>query len=137
MTRAVISLSVRRIVALVSVSALLPMAASCAPAGSGAVREDTITIDGVDVPLSFEPREIEVDAGRYTIRFRNEGQLPHQLALGAADDDGDYPDGDTKDVAGGEERSIQVALEPGRHAFACYVDRHNEAGMTGTLIVRG
>ena len=109
---------------------------ACAPAGSQAVRGNVITIDGVDAPLSFEPREVEVDAGRYTVRFRNEGALPHQLAIGSADDEGEYPLGDTTEVAGGQEASFEVTLEPGRHAFACYVDRHDEAGMTGTLVVR-
>lgn len=115
---------------------LLMTQTSCSPAGSDAVRGDTITIDGVDVPLSFEPAEIEVEAGTYTLRFRNKGMLPHQLAIGTADDEGEYPERDSKQIAGGEERTFAVTLEPGRQPFACYVDRHNEAGMTGTLIVR-
>jgi plastocyanin len=107
----------------------------CSPAGSDAVSGSTVTIAGVDVPLSFEPPEIELEAGDYTIRFRNEGALPHQLAIGEPDDGG-YAQGDTGEVAGGQERSFDATLEPGRHAFACYVDRHNEAGMVGTFIVR-
>jgi uncharacterized cupredoxin-like copper-binding protein len=110
--------------------------AGCSRDVSEAVDGDVITVRGVDVPLSFEPKEIVLDAGRYEIRFRNEGMLPHQLAVGSPDTDGKYADGDTKEVAGGEKASFTIRLDEGRHAFACYVDRHNEAGMTGTLIVR-
>jgi uncharacterized cupredoxin-like copper-binding protein len=123
--------SVLRLAAVV----LAVSSAACAPAGSEAVKGDVVTVRGVDVPLSFEPKEIELHAGRYNIRFRNEGMLPHQLAAGSPDDDGKYPDGDTRQVAGGQEASFTITLDEGRHAFACYVDRHNEAGMTGTFIV--
>ena len=101
-----------------------------------AVEGDVITIAGVDAPLSFEPKTIEVDAGTYTVVLENEGMLPHQLAIGDAGDDGEYPDGDTGQVPGGESDSFRTSLTAGRYTFACYVDRHNEAGMVGTLIVK-
>jgi plastocyanin len=117
---------------VVAVSCMV--AAGCG--SNGAVEGDTVTITGVDTPLSFEPKTVEVDAGAYRVVFRNDGQLPHQLAIGSPNSKGEYPDGDTGQVAGGQTDSFRTSLDAGRYTFACYVDRHNEAGMVGTLVVR-
>lgn len=57
--------------AILGLALLLLTQSTCSPAGSGAVSGDVVTIDGVDVRLSFGPSEIELEAGRYTLRFRS------------------------------------------------------------------
>jgi plastocyanin len=121
---------------VVAVAVLLAASACGGPPGSQAVDGEQVTIHGKDVPLSFEPEEIELEPGTYEIRFANDGQLPHQLALGRDGDARLGDDGDTGTVAGGETRAFDAELEAGRYRFACYVDGHNLAGMVGLLVVR-
>jgi uncharacterized cupredoxin-like copper-binding protein len=117
-------------------AALLATTACGGSLGSEAVSGDLVTIHGKDVPLSFEPAEIELEAGAYEIRLANDGQLPHQLAIGRDRDPRLGDVGDTGTIAGGDGKLIDVELEAGRYRFACYVDGHNLAGMVGLLVVR-
>ncbi len=102
--------------------------------GNEAVVGSTITIEGNDM-LDFVPREIEVDAGRYTIALRNVGGLAHALEI-APVGRSTYI-GDTGTVAGHASAEFEIELEPGTYAYVCRVDNHHLAGMVGKLAITG
>lgn len=90
----------------------------------------------------FAPDSIEVSRGE-TIEFviTNEGQAPHELALGTVHEHHpgmmhDPSSGGTGAITPGEESTlIWTFTKSGETSFACYIDGHNERGMTGTLTV--
>jgi uncharacterized cupredoxin-like copper-binding protein len=108
--------------------------------GEAADVDQVIEIEMTD-QLSFDPSEIDISAGE-TVEFRltNTASSPHEFVLG---DNHEHSD----DMQHADENATG-AIEPGGHAsviwrfpetgeanFACYIDGHNEAGMTGTVSV--
>lgn len=93
-----------------------------------------IVVAGHD-DFSFEPDELTLDAGTYRFVYRNEGQIPHQLAI-AHHGEGHHHVADTGQVPGGETASFVVDLERGAYEMMCDLDGHYEAGMHGRIVVQ-
>ena len=128
---------------------LVVLGAACSSSESGtslgepgdeAEVDQVIEIDMTD-ELRFDPSEIDVSAGQ-TVEFRltNVAPSPHEFVLGPAhehSDDMQHTEGNaTGAVEPGESASVFWSFpEAGEVQFACYIDGHNEAGMTGTVTV--
>ena len=95
-----------------------------------AAADDVRTIEVTANEFGFTPSRIEVDQGR-TVRLRlvNRGNLSHNVHLQG----GGLK---TRTVQGGASDTIEfTADEAGTVRFFCNVPGHQEAGMTGRLIV--
>jgi plastocyanin len=86
---------------------------------------------------SFDPKGIVIAAGGgggpvgLKLTLDNRGALAHNLRVL----DGDRDQGGTPTFQGGETRSGEVELAPGRYRMVCTVGDHEELGMVGTLEV--
>ena len=119
---------------LIATALLVLIGQACTQDVSPAVKGDTITIDGDDL-LDFIPDEISAPPGRYRIVFENIGGLAHNLALTPTPGQTGNDLGDTGNVAGMRSRSFTVELTPGTYEFVCRTDKHDLAGMRGTLTI--
>jgi uncharacterized cupredoxin-like copper-binding protein len=90
--------------------------------------------------LRFDPSEIDVSAGE-TVEFRltNTASSPHEFVIGPHEHSAGMQhtqDNATGEIEPGESASVVWSFpESGVATFACYIDGHNEAGMTGTVTV--
>ena len=101
-----------------------PPAASKAPAGDVL---GTLEVTGVD--LGFEPNALAVDtAGAYEVKLVNTGTIIHDIT---------FPDGQKIEAQAGETASAVVEVPASGLAFLCSIPGHAEAGMTGTISVKG
>ncbi len=94
---------------------------------------------------AFDPRDVEVKAGKVTISAPNDGQTVHELVvLKTATDPAKLPKkgskvdestsvGEIADVAPGATKKTTLNLTPGKYAMVCALPGHYEAGMYGTL----
>jgi nitrite reductase (NO-forming) len=108
-----------------------PGGASAAPAPSGdsaAVAIGALEVEAFD--LGFKPNAITVDApGRYTVTFKNTGTIPHDLT---------FANGTTTGaVEGGKSATVDVDVPAAGVTFICSVPGHAQAGMQGTVAVKG
>ena len=104
--------------------------ASSAAPGSGTVAGDvlgTLEIEAFD--LGFTPPDLTVQAaGRYAVKFTNTGTIPHDIT----------PDGgETHTAQAGETVTFEVEVPEGGLPYICAVPGHAQAGMTGTIAVKG
>ena len=108
----------------------VPSGAPATPAPSaptGAV-VGTIAVEAFD--LGFTPKEITVDApGRYTVTLKNTGVIPHDVT---------FEDGATTgSVNAGQMATVDVDVPAAGLTFICAVPGHDQAGMTGAVMVKG
>jgi len=103
---------------------------------------EELTEGGVAIPVEasefyisgteygFNPSSITVKPGETVrISFQNDGDLPHNLTIGALGIG-------TRTIAPGVVDAIEfIAPVAGTYDFFCSVSGHRESGMTGTLIV--
>lgn len=103
-----------------------PAAAEAAAQDSGAPL-GTLEIRSVD--LGFKPTSLNVEkAGRYTVKFTNDGAIPHDVTFNNG----------TKLVANPKEsKSVVVDVPASGISFICSVPGHSDAGMKGTISVGG
>jgi plastocyanin len=83
--------------------------------------------------LRFDKKRVRASPGRVTVVMRNprsSGQ-PHAIEV---EGHGVERRGGT--VGPGGTSRVTVRLKRGRYEFYCPVDRHKQAGMRGTLVVR-
>ena len=80
--------------------------------------------------LGFKPSALTVDApGTYTVTLSNTGQIPHDVT---------FADGTTTGyVDAGASKSVQVAIPTGGLTFICSIPGHAQAGMQGSITVKG
>jgi plastocyanin len=81
--------------------------------------------------LAFTEKDLTAKAGKVTIQFANESQVPHAVEI-----EGQGVEEETKTVTGADAPPITVDLKPGTYTFYCPVDGHRAAGMEGKLVVR-
>jgi len=108
-----------------------PAGATSAPAPSSdaaAATVGAVEIEAFD--LGFTPNAIEVDAaGRYDVTLKNTGTIPHDLT---------FPDGTTTGmVDAGASATVAVDVPAEGLTFLCSVPGHSQAGMQGTVAVKG
>ena len=79
--------------------------------------------------LSFSPTELTVDkAGKYEVRLTNTGQLTHDVT---------FPDGSKASATPGKTASVVVDVPAAGLTFQCSVPGHAEAGMRGSITIKG
>jgi len=101
-----------------------PPAATQAPSGDVL---GTLEVTGVDI--GFEPAAFTVDkAGSYEVKLVNAGTILHDIT---------FPDGTKIEAKAGETASAVVEVPASGLAFVCSIPGHAEAGMTGTISVKG
>jgi len=110
--------------------------------GDAADVDRVIEIDMTD-ELRFDPSEIDVAAGE-TVEFRltNTAPSPHEFVIGPSHEHSDDmhhgEDNATGEIEPGGSASVIWSFpESGTATFACYIDGHDQAGMTGTVTVSG
>ena len=104
-----------------------PTPAPVASSAAGAVAGE---IDLSAFDLGFTPNAITVDKpGRYTVKFVNTGSIPHDVTV---------PDGTTTGtVNGGSSGTVEVDVPASGLTFICAIPGHKQAGMTGSITVKG
>lgn len=80
--------------------------------------------------IAFDKASLSTTAGRTTIAFTNESQVPHAVEV-----EGNGLEEETETIQGGE-TELTVDLKPGTYEFYCPVGNHKEEGMEGELIVK-
>jgi nitrite reductase (NO-forming) len=106
-----------------------PAATGAAPSGQhgGGTAAGVLEVTSVD--LGFTPKELTVDQpGAYEVRLTNDGAIPHDIT---------FPDGQTATAQPGEEASLMVDVPADGLAFLCSIPGHADAGMRGTISVKG
>ncbi len=87
------------------------------------------SLDIVSIDLAFAPSKVEVDKpGRYEVKLKNDGQILHDIT---------FPGGETAKAEGGQSASIVVDVPADGLTFICSVPGHSDAGMTGSVTVKG
>jgi uncharacterized cupredoxin-like copper-binding protein len=116
--------------------------------GAGGTPARTIEVKAED-RLRFDPATIAGKPGEQ-VRFRvvNTGKLKHEFVIGdaayhathrdaastpGASHGGHGAGGASVEVAPGTTAELTFTLPDAAPAFACYVDRHDQAGMTGNV----
>jgi nitrite reductase (NO-forming) len=104
--------------------------ASQAPAASQAPPGDVLgTLEVTGVDLGFEPADMIVDGvGDYEVKLVNTGSILHDIT---------FPDGTTIAANAGETASAIVAVPAEGLSFICSIPGHADAGMKGTISVKG
>ena len=104
----------------------VPLAAAAPHHAGGSV----VRISAVGSGLRYDTKALRAKAGRITIDFTNLSQLHHDVRLEV----GEKEFGGTKTIGHGS-TSVTVTLKAGTYHFYCSVPGHEDAGMTGHLIV--
>jgi plastocyanin len=80
--------------------------------------------------LAFDKTKLSAKAGKTTIAFTNDAQVPHAVEV-----EGNGVEKATKTLTGSK-ANLALDLKPGSYVFYCPVDGHRQAGMKGTLVVK-
>src|SRR3954470_3957996 len=80
---------------------------------------------------AFTETSLETKAGKVTIEFANESQLPHAVEI-----EGNGVEESTETVTGADAPPLTVDLKPGTYTYYCPVGDHRAEGMEGKLTVR-
>lgn len=147
-------MSFRRILALLSVSLAMVLAAGCGgddgssdtsatttettgttteSAGSAGGGITTVALD----EFSFDPKDLTVARGD-TIEVKNDGAVAHNLTIEKGPDPNEKSQklAGTSTFLGGKSEKLDVKLAPGKYAMVCTVSGHRDAGMVGTITVK-
>lgn len=120
------------------------------PTASGTAAGRVVEMKATDA-LRFDPSTVASRPGEtVTFRITNTGQARHEFVIGddhyhaehakhmgsgspSAHAGHDGRGGNATDLPPGSTTEITFTMPGKAPRFACYVDRHNEAGMTGTI----
>jgi plastocyanin len=80
--------------------------------------------------LAFDKKSLSAKAGKATIAFTNDSQVPHAVEV-----EGKGLEKETKTFTKGK-ANLALDLKPGTYEFYCPVDGHRQAGMEGKLVVK-
>jgi len=106
-----------------------PSSTSDAPSGHGGGGTASGVLEITSVDLGFSPNELIVaEPGTYEVRLTNDGAIPHDIT---------FPDGQTAVADPGDEASLMVDVPADGLAFLCSIPGHADAGMRGTISVKG
>jgi plastocyanin len=79
----------------------------------------------------FTESSLSTSAGKVTIEFSNQSQLPHAVEI-----EGNGIEKSTDTVTGADAAPLTVDLKPGTYTYYCPVGDHRAEGMEGKLTVR-
>lgn len=108
-----------------------PVTAVSSPGPSEAAPDAAVGVVAIDAfDLGFKPSAIEVaGAGKYAFTLTNTGTIPHDVT---------FPDGSTTGmVDAGASGTVEVDIPAAGLTFICSVPGHAQAGMQGTIMVKG
>ncbi len=94
-----------------------------------AARPRTISVAGTEFAFALDATELE--PGSYVFRLRNEGQVPHDLAVEGPGVDG----AKTPVIDPGATAEVDVELRSGDYELWCTVPGHRDAGMEAEVSV--
>jgi high-affinity iron transporter len=100
-----------------------------APSGSAAAGGTTVEVAASE--YKFDPNAITVPAGSVSFHVTNTGTEEHEFEIFKGETVVDEIEG----LVPGLDRTLTVTLEAGDYTFACKLNGHDQAGMTGTLTV--
>jgi plastocyanin len=116
-------------------------AATPAPAATQAATETpaAAAASGATLKIAADPggakkfteSTLTADAGKVTVEFANDSQLPHAVEI-----EGNGVEEKTEVVTGQDAPPLKVDLKPGEYEFYCPVGDHRAEGMEGKLTVR-
>jgi high-affinity iron transporter len=89
------------------------------------------TIDVTATEYQFDPSTLTAPAGSVAFRVTNNGTEEHEFEIFKGDQVVDEIEG----LVPGLDRTLTVTLEAGDYTFACLLNGHDAAGMTGTLTI--
>lgn len=113
------------LVVVLVIAAVVAPASLAAPRGSNAV-----VISAAKSGLRYTTKTLHAKAGRIRIVFHNPSALQHNVRIEL----GEQELGGTKIVAHGTATAF-VTLRRGTYHFYCSVPGHEDAGMSGSLVV--
>ena len=99
------------------------------PTTTTAARPRTISVSGTE--FAFALAATELQPGSYVFRLRNEGEIPHDLAIEGPGVDEEK----TPVIDPGATAEVDVELEPGDYELWCTVPGHRDAGMEAEVTV--
>lgn len=120
---------------LVPLVALVAVAGAVAPSvGAAPTRQaaNTVTISASKTGLKYDQKIVKATAGKITLVFKNPSMLPHNVVIEAAQ--GEKRFGNTKTITNST-TSVVLNLKKGTYHFYCSVPGHEDAGMSGKLVV--
>jgi nitrite reductase (NO-forming) len=106
-----------------------PSATGASPSGQHGGGGGSGALEVTSVDLGFSPKELIVDQpGTYEVKLTNEGAIPHDIT---------FPDGQSAIAQPGESASLTVEVPADGLQFICSIPGHADAGMKGTISVKG
>ena len=113
-----------------SVLAASALALSAAVPFAFATTGSLVHIAALSSGLRYDVKTVHAHAGVVTLEFTNRSQIRHNVRL----EIGEKEYGGTKTIAHGTTK-VTLHLKKGTYHFYCSVPGHEDAGMSGTLIV--
>jgi high-affinity iron transporter len=104
-------------------------ASSAAPSASAAAGGTTVEVAASE--YKFDPNAITAPAGSVSFHVTNKGTEEHEFEIFMGEAVVDEIEG----LVPGLDLTLTVDLEAGDYTFACKLNGHDQAGMTGTLTV--
>jgi plastocyanin len=110
---------------------LLPLLVPVAGCGGGSPPPgDHVVVTATD-DFRFSPSQVELSTGPVRIQLRNSGSYPHNISIPQLQVTSSTVSGSF----GSQSTTVPVTIRrPGTYRFLCTY--HDQAGMTGTLVVR-
>ena len=102
------------------------------PVGSiGSAAAGSTTVEVTASEYKFDPNAITVPAGPVSFHVTNKGTEEHEFEIFKGETVVDEVEG----LVPGLDQTLTVTLEAGDYTFACKLNGHDQAGMTGTPTV--
>jgi uncharacterized cupredoxin-like copper-binding protein len=102
-------------------------AQTTAPAQTGPTVQ---TVQVSEAEWKIQLPDTTLKTGKYTFEVKNDGKVPHNLAVQGAG-----VQESTSDLAPGKSESLTVELKPGTYDFFCSVPGHKQLGMDQKVTV--
>lgn len=115
---------------LAALAVAVPVAGAQAKAAFQRESGNVVQLTALKAGLAFNKKTVTAKAGKVTIVFTNLSPLPHNVVL----EQGEKPFGGTKTITKGKTTAV-LTLKKGVYHFYCNVPGHEDAGMSGKLIV--
>jgi plastocyanin len=115
---------------LVSTVAALTAALALVSAAAAAPVSSVVHLAAAKSGLRYTTKVLHAKSGRIEIVFTNESQLRHNVRV----EKGENELGGTKTIGHGA-TTAYVTLKPGTYHYYCSVPGHEDAGMSGNLVV--
>jgi uncharacterized cupredoxin-like copper-binding protein len=93
-----------------------------------APKPQSATVAVAESEFKVVPAATNLKAGKVTFDVKNDGKIPHDLAIKGMSDK-------TKLISPGSSATLDVTLKPGKYELYCSVPGHESAGMKANITV--